>query len=51
MAMLLKDPGARVEYGLDWNAEGQLAGRSIVTASWSVAPVAAGGGGRREQPR
>ncbi len=45
MGMLLKDPGARVEYGLDWNAEGQLAGRSIVSAGWSVAPAGAGGVG------
>lgn len=42
MGVLLKDPGARVEYGFDWNAEGQLAGRSIVSALWSAEPAGAG---------
>lgn len=43
MAYLLKDPGARVEYGFDWDAEGQLAGRSITAAAWTVAPDEPGG--------
>lgn len=45
MAYLLKDPGARVEYGFDWDAEGQLAGRTIATATWTVAPAEPGGVG------
>lgn len=43
MGVLLKDPGARVEYGFDWDAEGLLAGRSIVSASWSATPAGPGG--------
>jgi YD repeat-containing protein len=43
MAYLLKDPGARVDYGFDWNAEGQLAGRTITAAAWAVAPTEPGG--------
>jgi YD repeat-containing protein len=43
MAYLIKDPGARVEYGFDWDAEGQLAGRTITAAAWVVTPAEAGG--------
>lgn len=43
MAYLLKDPGARAEYGFDWDAEGRLAGRTLTSASWTVAPLEPGG--------
>ncbi len=36
--MFLKDPGARLDYRLDW-AERLPAGVSIVSSSWSTSPA------------
>ncbi len=42
MGMFLKDPAASIDYAIDWGA-GYLAGQTVVTSAWSVAPDEAGG--------
>lgn len=37
MTMFLKDPGASIDYAIDWGA-GYLDGRTIGESAWSVAP-------------
>ena len=41
MAIFLKDPGAAVDYAVDWSA-GYLAGQAIAASAWSVSPGGAG---------
>lgn len=41
MSLHCKDPGARVDHGIDWAA--YLAGQSVMASAWEVAPVEAGG--------
>lgn len=36
--MMLKDPGAALDYAVDWGAE-YLNGDSLLQSSWQVAPV------------
>lgn len=40
--MFLKDPAARLDYGLDWT-DRLNEGRSILESSWSVEPAEADG--------
>ena len=42
MAIFLKDPGAAIDYAIDWGA-GYLAGQTISVSAWSVAPLDAEG--------
>lgn len=42
MGFYLKDPGASIDYTVDW-AAGYLAGDEIVSSSWSVEPDAMDG--------
>lgn len=42
MGFYLKDPGARIDYTVDW-AAGYLAGDTIAASAWIVAPEEAGG--------
>ncbi len=42
MTVFLKDPGAALDYVMDWQA-GYLAGQSIIASSWAVAPEQPGG--------
>lgn len=42
MAVAIKDPGARVDYVIDWSVD-YLDAQHIVASSWSVAPIEAGG--------
>ncbi len=42
MATYLKDPGARLDYTVDWGA-GYLGTGTITTSTWTVLPVEAGG--------
>jgi hypothetical protein len=42
MSYYLKDPGAAIDYRIDWSA-GYLAGQTIADSLWSVAPDEAGG--------
>lgn len=39
MTLFLKDPGASLVHSVNWDA-GYLAGRRIVTSTWSVMPAA-----------
>jgi len=41
MTILLKDPGATVDYLIDWGA--RLDGRSVVDSDWAVTPEEADG--------
>lgn len=41
MTIFLKDPGASLDYAIDW-AAGYLAGQSIVTSAWAVSPAGEG---------
>lgn len=41
MAIFLKDPGARLDYAIDWSA-GYLGNEAITDSVWQVAPSAAG---------
>lgn len=50
MSMFVKDPGARVDHVVDWDA-GFLAGRSISGSSWSVLPDTGAAGLLLESPR
>ena len=42
MSQTIKDPGARIDYALDWGAA-YLAGQAIIASSWTVDAVEAGG--------
>lgn len=42
MAIFLKDPAARLDYAIDWQAV-YLDGQTIVLSQWDVVPDAAGG--------
>ena len=42
MGVYLKDPGASIDYAVDWGA-GYLAGDSIAGSEWTVEPAEAGG--------
>lgn len=42
MAIFVKDPGASIDYAVDWSA-GYLAGQVINTSQWSAVPVEVGG--------
>lgn len=42
MGFYLKDPGARIDYTVDW-AAGYLAGDTIAASAWIVVPEEAGG--------
>lgn len=41
MAIFLKDPGARLDYAIDW-AAGYLGGETITQSVWRVEPEAPG---------
>ncbi len=41
MSIYLKDPGAEVDYRIDWGS--RLDGRSVSASDWTVSPVEAGG--------
>jgi len=41
MSYYLKDPGARVDYAIDWAP--YLDGQAILASEWTVAPAEAGG--------
>ena len=41
MSFYLKDPGARVDYAIDWAP--YLDGQTIAASGWTVAPAEAGG--------
>ena len=42
MALAVKDPDARIDYGIDWGAD-YVAGQSIAASSWRVVPIEVGG--------
>lgn len=42
MSFYLKDPGAAIDYSIDW-LSGYLDGQTIADSSWSVAPAEEGG--------
>ena len=42
MPLLLKDPGASLDYGVDWGSE-YLSNDVIATSGWAVEPVEVGG--------
>lgn len=42
MSLLLKDPGAALDYAIDWGAE-YLVGDALVESAWSVVPTEPGG--------
>ena len=42
MGLFLKDPGAEIDYAIDW-AAGYLDGQTVFASSWLVAPVEPGG--------
>ena len=42
MTLYLKDPQARIDYGVDW-APGYLDGQVIAASTWCVDPVETGG--------
>lgn len=42
MSYYLKDPGAAIDYRIDWSA-GYLAGQTIAESRWSVTPAEEGG--------
>ncbi len=42
MGFYLKDPGARIDYTVDW-AAGYLAGDTITASAWAIAPEETGG--------
>lgn len=37
MAIFVKDPGATIDYAIDWSA-GYLAGQAIIASAWAVTP-------------
>lgn len=41
MSVFLKDPGARLDYAVDWTQAAD--GHAVVDSEWSVAPIEAGG--------
>ena len=42
MALMVKDPGARIDFDFDWD-EAYPGGQAVVASSWTVAPGQAGG--------
>ncbi|WP_164115687.1 hypothetical protein [Sphingorhabdus sp. Alg239-R122] len=42
MSLYLKDPGARLDYAMDWSA-GYLDGQVITASDWHVVPAEEGG--------
>ena len=42
MPLLLKDPGAALDYGVDWGSD-YLSGDVLATSEWAVEPVESGG--------
>ena len=42
MTLLLKDPGAMLDYSVDWGRD-YLDGDALAASDWSVAPVEPGG--------
>jgi len=42
MAMMVKDPGARIDFGFDW-LTAYPGGQALVASSWTVVPDEAGG--------
>jgi hypothetical protein len=44
MALAIKDPGARIDYAIDWSVD-YLDAQHIVASSWAVTPVEADGVG------
>ena len=42
MTLILKDPGAALDYAVDWGAD-YLDGDAIAQSSWSVDPIEPGG--------
>ncbi len=42
MSLYLKDPGARLDYAMDWSA-GYLDGQVITASDWNVTPAEEGG--------
>jgi hypothetical protein len=42
MTLLLKDPGATLDYSVDWGTD-YLSGDSLATSDWTVEPVEAAG--------
>lgn len=42
MGLALKDPGARIDYALDWGAA-YLAGQTIVASTWMIDPATSDG--------
>ena len=42
MTLLLKDPGALLDYSVDWGAD-YLTGDVLTESSWTVSPAEAGG--------
>ena len=43
MSLLLKDPGAVLDYSIDWGAQYLGEGELLATSDWSVAPDEPGG--------
>lgn len=41
MSYYLKDPGARIDYAIDWAP--YLDGQSILASEWQISPMEAGG--------
>lgn len=42
MSLFLKDPGAALDYGVDW-ADALAADTTLVSAGWAIEPAEAGG--------
>lgn len=42
MSLMVKDPGARIDYAVDWGAA-YLDGQAVSASSWAVEPDEAGG--------
>ncbi|MFM6854958.1 MAG: hypothetical protein ACKOUM_12850, partial [Sphingopyxis sp.] len=42
MTLLIKDPGSRIDYAFDWDAD-YLDGQAIALSNWAVVPDEAGG--------
>jgi len=41
MTIFVKDPGATIDYSVDWSA-GYLGGQTITGSTWTVAPTGSG---------
>jgi hypothetical protein len=42
VTIFVKDPGAAIDYAVDWSA-GYLAGQTVAESAWTAAPAEAGG--------